>query len=48
MEKVNTVFKANDVEEDAKKRAVFLTSVGERTYTTLRNLTSPEIPANTS
>ena len=48
MERVNTFFEANDVEEDAKKRAVFLTSVGERTYTTLRNLTSPETPANTS
>ena len=48
MERVNTFFEANDVEEDAKKRAVFLTSVGERTYTTLRNLTSPETLANTS
>ena len=28
MERVNTFFEANDVEEDAKKRAVFLTSVG--------------------
>ena len=48
MKRVNTFFEANDVEEDAKKRAVFVTSVGKRTYTTLCNLISPETPANTN
>ena len=47
MEIVKTFFEANDVEEDAKKRVVFLTFVEERTYSTLRNPISSETPANT-
>ena len=38
MERVDTFFEANDVEEDAKKHAVFLTSVGREL--TRRGVTS--------
>ena len=40
-------FEANDVIVE-KKRAVLLTSMGEKAFTTLRSLTAPKMPAETS
>ena len=48
MERVNTFFEANDIKEAAKKRAILLTSIGDKGYTTLRNLTAPTLPTATT
>ena len=44
VERVNLFFTANDV-ADGKKVAVFLSVIGPKTYTLLRNLTTPVVPA---
>jgi hypothetical protein len=45
IERINTFFEANEIEDDSKKRAIFLTSFGVRGYTVLRNLCTPKKPA---
>ena len=47
IEQVNTFFGANDIEDDKKKGAFSLTSMGNTAYTTLRNLTAPKTPIET-
>ena len=48
MERAETFFEANGIDEDNKKRAILLTSVGDRTYTLLRNLCAPKKPTEQS
>ncbi|XP_039511288.1 uncharacterized protein K02A2.6-like [Pimephales promelas] len=41
-------FVANEIEEEEKKRAILLSSVGSRTYSLMRNLLSPNKPGEKS
>ena len=41
IERLEQYFIANDVTEDKKKSAIFLTVIGADTYTLLRNLVAP-------
>ena len=43
-EQMQQFFVANEIEDDARKRAIFLSSVGARTYTLLRSLLHPDKP----
>ena len=45
VERVNLYFQANEV-ADGKKVAVFLSTIGSKTYAVLRNLTAPTAPAD--
>ena len=46
VERLENFFLANDIKEDAKQRAVFLSVVGSSTYKILRNLVTPDKPAD--
>ena len=46
VERLENFFLANDIVDDAKKRAVFLSVIGPSSYKTLRNLVTPEKPAD--
>ena len=46
VERLQNFFLANDIDDAAKQRAVFLSVVGAATYKTLRNLITPEKPAD--
>ena len=48
MERVKTFFTANDITTETKKRAVLLSSMSEKAYTTLCSLTTPKMSAKTS
>ncbi|XP_043243629.1 uncharacterized protein K02A2.6-like isoform X2 [Amphibalanus amphitrite] len=41
-ERLDQFFVANDIQDDAKKRAILLSSMGARTYGTVRSLLSPK------
>ena len=43
VERAKIYFRANDVPED-KQAVVFLSELGDKTYSVLRNLTAPELP----
>ena len=43
MERAKIYFRANDVPED-KQAVVFLSELGDKTYSVLRNLTAPDLP----
>ena len=38
-------FEANEIEEDSKKRAIFLPTVGEEVYKVIKSLAMPKKPA---
>ena len=44
IERIDEYFVANDVDEDRKKTAIFLTLIGQETYKLLKNLLAPEKP----
>ena len=44
VERLEQFFVANDIEEADKKRAVFLSSVGPKTYALVKHLLSPDLP----
>ena len=46
VERLENFFLANDINDDAKKRAVFLSVIGPSSYKTLRNLVTPEKSAD--
>ena len=48
IERLGHYFVANDVKEDEKKRAILLSSCGVNTYTIIRNLFAPDLPATKS
>ena len=48
VERLGHYFVANDVKEDEKKRAILLSSCGINTYTIIRNLFAPDLPASKS
>ena len=41
IERVQQYFAANDVEDENKQRAVLLSSVGDKTYRTIKDVLSP-------
>lgn len=43
-ERIEEYFIANDIDDEDKKRSIFLTVCGEKTYSLLRNLCSPDKP----
>ena len=45
IETVEQYFIANDVTDEKKQTAIFLTVIGNETYSLLRNLLAPESPA---
>ena len=45
IERVEQYFIANDVTDEKKQTAIFLTVIGNETYSLLRNLLAPESPA---
>ena len=45
-ERMEQYFVANGIDNDAKKKAVFLTVIGGKAYGLLRNLLSPTKPAD--
>lgn len=45
-EQLEQYFVANDVTRDEKKRAILLSVCGRKTYRVLRNLTTPDKPAD--
>ena len=45
IERVEQYFIANDVTNEKKQTAIFLTVIGNETYSLLRNLLAPESPA---
>ena len=47
-ERLEQYFLANDVEEAAKQRAIFLSVCGAPTYQLIRNLVAPEKPTDKS
>ena len=48
VERLNQYFLANDITEDTKKRAIFLSVVGDMTYKLIRNLLAPDKPTDKS
>ena len=48
LERVEQYFFANDIEDAKKKPAIFLTVIGNDTYSLLRNLVAPETPSSKS
>ena len=46
VECVKNFFPVNDIKDNAKQRAVFLSIVGLSTYKILRNLLTPDKPAD--
>jgi hypothetical protein len=47
-EQVALFWEANDIDDEAKRRAVLLTSIGSEAYSVLKNLTAPAKPAEKS
>ena len=45
IERAQQYFAANDVADANKKRAILLSSVGDKTYRTIKDVLSPEAPA---
>ena len=45
-ERLGQFFVANDVKDDAKKVAVFLTVIGSKAYDLLHSLLAPEVPSS--
>ena len=45
IERVEQYFIADDVTDEKKQTAIFLTVIGNETYSLLRNLLAPESPA---
>ncbi|VDI07889.1 Hypothetical predicted protein [Mytilus galloprovincialis] len=43
-ERLEEYFLANEIDDDDKKKSIFLTVCGEKTYSLLRNLCAPEKP----
>ena len=48
VERMDQYFLANDVTEAAKKRAIFLSVVGDKTYKLIRDLVAPKKPTEKS
>ena len=48
MERMNRYFLANDVSDAAKKRAIFLSVVGDTTYKLIYDLVAPKKPTEKS
>ena len=48
VERMDQYFLANDVDEAAKKRAIFLSVVGDKTYKLIRDLVAPAKPTDKS
>ena len=48
VERLDQYFLANDVTEDTKKRAIFLSVVGDKTYKLIRDLVAPAKPTDKS
>ena len=48
MEQAELFFEANGIDENNKKMAILLTSVGDRAYTLLGNLCAPKKPIKQS
>lgn len=48
VERMDHFFEANAIEDAAKKRSIFLVSVGAKTYKLIRSLVAPEDPKNKS
>ena len=48
VERLGHYFVANDVKEDKKKIAILLSSCGVNTYTIIRSLFAPDLPATKS
>ena len=48
VERIEQYFCANDVNDQIKQTAIFLTVIGEETYSLLRKLLSPDVPASKS
>ena len=44
LERVEQYFVANDIDDDKKKVAVFITAIGRDTYVVLRSLLAPDKP----
>ena len=47
-ERIEAYFIANDIKEEAKKKSIFITSIGPKTYKLLRDLILPKKPMNES
>ena len=48
IERLNQYFLANDINDNTKKRAIFITVIGNELYSLVRSLLAPAQPANTS
>ena len=48
VERLDQYFEANEITDEGKKRATFLTVVGGKTYSLLSNLLAPEKPSSQS
>ena len=48
IERVNHFFEANEITDLAKKRSIFLVSVGAKTYKLIRSLVAPADPKDKS
>ena len=46
VKRLENFFLANDIDDDEKKRAVFISIIGPSMYKTLRNLVTPAKPAD--
>ena len=46
VERVNLYLSANDITDSGKKRAIFLSVCGPKTFHTIRNLVTPSKPTN--
>ena len=47
-ERIEAYFIANDIKEEAKKKSIFITSIGPKTYKLLRDLVLPKKPMHES
>ena len=48
MERVEQYFYANNIEDEKKQTAIFLTVIGSATYSLLRSLLAPDAPSTKS
>ena len=48
LERLEFYFLANDITDDGKKKAIFLSSVGSETYKLIRDLCTPDAPTSKS
>ena len=44
VERMDHYFEANDIEDKDKKRSIFLSVIGAKTYKLMRGLIRPEVP----